>query len=275
LKKGFIYLALTIVLVTGVSLGVRSWTTDTPTKTTVVTTPSDLTSISTTSINSPTNDVAIKAQSFKVENIRTTNSSIVLFNVPVMEESVDIAIAMLQATSSKTVYLVLSSPGGSVLAGARLGEYIKNSGKNIITVCDNLCASMAFQLFEMGSRRLMTEKAILMAHPASGGAQGTIENMLELIKMYKLYVDRMDADVAKRSGIEYNKFKRMVSDNIWVETPEALALGLADGVVHLEVIGGFDTFGTDLSQNVMDRLKKTKKWNDDMLKVRGYILDIK
>jgi ATP-dependent Clp protease protease subunit len=280
LKKGFFYSAIAVLLVTGVALGIRTTSTKTQqtastTSLGVVATVGTETSTSTTTVYTPQAAATLKQTNYTVESMKVNADSVILFNVAVVEESVEAATSLIRETSGNTVYLVLDSPGGSVLAGARLLEYIKHSGKNVITVCDNLCASMAFQIFEAGSRRLMTEKAILMAHPASGGAQGTIENMFELIKMYKSYVDRMDADVAKRSGIEYSKFKALVADNIWAETPEALALGLADGVVHLDVKSSITSFGNKAPYNVMDILKKTNKWNDKMLGVRGYIFDIR
>lgn len=279
MKKGFFYSMIAILVVTGVTLGIRTTGSKSSIQTqTVAAATASVgteTSTSTTTVYSPQQATSLKQTTYNVESMKVSADSVILFNVAVVEESVEAAISLIRETSGNTVYLVLDSPGGSVLAGARLLEYIKHSGKNVITVCDNLCASMAFQIFEAGSRRLMTEKAILMAHPASGGAQGTIENMFELIKMYKSYVDRMDADVAKRSGIEYSKFKALVADNIWAETPEALALGLADGVVHLDVKSSLTSFGNKAPYNVMDILKKTNKWNDKMLGVRGYIFDIR
>lgn len=208
---------------------------------------------------------------FSVEKIKANPSNLIFFNVPVVKESVDMALAMLSENNSPTIYLVLDSPGGSVVDGARLIEYIKNSGKNIVTVCDNFCASMAFQIFQAGKRRILTEKAILMAHPASGSAKGTIENMYELVKMFKLYVDRMDADTAKRAGIDYNTFKALVSNNIWLEAPDALALKLADGIGHVEFKDSL--FGTNKPLDVLENLKRTNKFNPEMLAVKGYVFN--
>ena len=279
MKKGFFYSAIAVLLVTAVALGIRTTSTKSQSASVVSTQAvakvgTEVTT-STTTVDTPEQVATLKQTSYTVENMKVSADSVILFNVAVMDESVNAAIDLISSSSSNTIYLVLDSPGGGVLAGARLLAYMKHSGKNIITVCGGLCASMAFQIFEAGSRRLMTEKSVLMAHPASGGATGTIENMYELIKMYKIYVDRMDAEVAKRSGIEYSKFKALVSDNIWAETPEALALGLADGVAHLNIRESIASFGNNSPYNVMETLKKTKKWNDDMIKVRGYILDIR
>lgn len=220
-------------------------------------------------------------QIFTVETVNITPKNVVLLNMPIVAESVDMTINMLSVLKAQTLYLVISSPGGSVVDGARLNEYIRHSGKNIVTVCDNFCASMAFQIFQTGSKRLMTEKAILMAHPASGGTAGTIDNMYELVKMFKLYVDRMDADTASRAGIDYNKFKMMVANNVWVETPEAINYRLADGVVHLHfnsdafvaaVGGAMDS--KERPVDVLSNLKIQKLFNPEMLNVKGYVFKL-
>ena len=267
MKKGIFYTVLILSLVVGVT-ALSSYVS--PSK--VVNTLTTGTTTGSTTVSTPLGNTTT-SKTYTIEKVKSSSDSIILFNVPVMGESVDAVIDIISNSSAKTVYLVLDSPGGSVVDGARLLEYMKNSGKNIITVCDNLCASMAFQIFEVGARRLMTEKAILMAHPASGGAQGTIENMDAMIKMFRLYVDRMDADVAKRSNIEYDKFKGLVANNIWAETPEALALGLADGVVHLTAV---QTLGkSNTPTNILNILKSQNKWNDEMLKIKGYQIILK
>jgi ATP-dependent protease ClpP protease subunit len=215
-------------------------------------------------------DSAVKVEKFKVDVRTVSASDVVLFNTPVSGETVDAAIELLSEARGSTIYLVLDSPGGSVIDGARLINYIKYSGKNIVTVCDNMCASMAFQIFQVGKQRLMTDKAILMAHPASGGAQGTIENMFELIKMIKLYVDRLDAEIANRSGMKYSDFKALIADNIWAETPESLKMNLADGVVYLKTTGyGFT--GSDRPQNVLEYLKRTGRFNVNIMQYKGYV----
>lgn len=216
-------------------------------------------------------DAKITVQKLKVQTQSVSSSNVLFFNVPVVTESIDAAIAILSQMSGDTIYLVLDSPGGSVVDGARLINYIRYSGKNIVTVCDNMCASMAFQIFQVGSKRMMTDKAIIMAHPASGGSQGTIENMYEIIKMFKLYVDRLDAEVAQRAGIDYKEFKFLVANNIWVETPEALKMNLADGVIYLRTFGGSNN---GQPTDVLNYLKKTGKFDPKMMLVRGYVFKL-
>ena len=205
--------------------------------------------------------------SLVTETVTISPSQIVYFDTPFVPETVDAAIAMINQNSNSTIYLVINSPGGSVLDGARLINVIQNSPKNIITVCDNICASMGFQVFEVGKKRLMVEHALLMAHPASGGAQGTLENMSAVISAFKKFVDRLDEAVAKRAGIDYNTFKHMVADNIWAETPEAISLGLADGVVYLDVK---NTFNEQVTNSVFQYLTKKNQWRNEFGTSKGY-----
>jgi ATP-dependent protease ClpP protease subunit len=222
----------------------------------------------TTSVLTATAATADVSTKLTVKKMSASAGSVIYFNVPVVEQSVAAAINILKGLNGE-IYLILDSPGGSVVDGAKLIQYIKYSGKNINTVCDGVCASMAFQIFEVGKKRLMTEKAVLMAHPASGGAQGTIENMKSMIDAFKLLVDRMDKETADRAKIDYTKFKAMVSDNIWAETPEAIKLGLADAAIHLEV--NESTFSNNSEKNVREVLRKQGKLTAELLSITGYI----
>lgn len=272
LKRAIIYTALVVAVLGGVvySTGKTTYQTTTTSQVTRPNVTQDVENTNAT-VYSPKQQEGIQAKTFTLQRVNTSGTSVVLFNTPVVEESVDMAISLLSRASGKTIYLVLNSPGGSVIEGTRLINYIKYSGKNIVTVCDNLCASMAFQIFQVGKKRLMTDKAILMAHPASGQAMGIIENMYELIKTIKLYVDRMDAETAQRAGIPYDKFKMMVFNNLWAETPEAVALNLADGVVYLDTTGGLTNTNPE---DVLNNLKKTGKFRQEIMQVKGYVFKL-
>lgn len=274
LRKGIIYSLVVIAAAIGVTVfASKTRTSTTETVTASVSQGSTVANQFTRSeVDTPkTGGLGVNTEVLNVSQLTISSNDLVFFNAPVFDESVDAAISMLEGVSGNTAYLIIHSPGGSVVSGARLLEYMKNSKKKIVTICDNLCASMAFQIFQMGDTRLMTENAIIMAHPASGGAQGTLENMYEMIKAFKLYVDRMDAAVAKRSGIEYSKFKALVADNIWVQTPEALKAGLADGVTHVKIN---DLFGlksaNNVENNVMTSLRKRGLLTPDKQNLKGY-----
>lgn len=175
----------------------------------------------------------------KVTNLELEGNSTVRLEVPVDARSVALTInAMEQARKSgaSRIYLILDSPGGSVLDGVKVINYIKSSPIPVDTICDGICASMAAHIHQAGARRLMTMKSVLMFHPASGGARGTIEQMSNQLAMFKLFIDRLDADVAARSKQDYAKFKARLVSELWIETTDAIAERFADGVVN--ILGG-------------------------------------
>jgi len=170
-----------------------------------------------------------------ISQVKASTSNVIYFDDTVTEETVDTAIAMLRkaAKHNKTVYLVLNSPGGSVFDGVRLISYMEANG-NVITVCAQLCASMAAHIHQAGKERLMLSSGILMFHPASGGVQGQIEQMMSRLIMFKTQVDRLDAKIAKRSGIDYNEFKQRLAFEYWVLSPDAVQEHLAEGIISLD-----------------------------------------
>lgn len=176
-------------------------------------------------------------RNINVTKIEAEASQIILLDTQVSNSSVDDVIAQLEVArknGEETVYLLLDSPGGSVLAGAKLIAYMEASSMKINTVCVGICASMAAQIHQVGKKRLMQDKSILMFHPASGGSQGTIEQMLSLTKTIQLYVDRLDAKIAKRVGIDYKTFKSRIVNELWIEAQDALAEKFTDGIVLIQ-----------------------------------------
>lgn len=196
--------------------------------------------------NGPSNEATSVAT---VRAVSPSSDSIIFLSSGINKTSVDNTLNALEKARNaglSEVYLVIDSPGGSVLDGAKLVSYMRASKMKINTVCETLCASMGFHIFEAGHKRLVLEKAVLMGHPASGGAGGTIEEMKSMIDMIKLYVDRMDADIAQRAGIPFDEFKVMMLNNTWLEGRDAIAKKLADEIVTLEITrpgGGMFLFG--------------------------------
>jgi len=206
-----------------------------------------------------------KKTSLNVKSINAEN--VVLFNTQVTDQSVEYAINALQSFGDEKVYLVIDSPGGAVFAGAKLVNHIRYSGQNIVTVCDSVCASMGFHIFEAGKRRIMQDKALLMGHPASGGARGTIDEMLTMLNAIKLYTERMDRYIADRAKIPYEQFQLMNLRNMWIESVDAVRLGLADEVAYVNYKRGVNNDTISISailkaKGVQENTKVTdKKFN--------------
>jgi ATP-dependent Clp protease protease subunit len=178
-----------------------------------------------------------------VKNLTLNADNVTYLSNEVTEESVNNIIARIQENedSGKDLYIIINSPGGSVFAGARLIAYMEASTVNVNTVCVSLCASMSAQLFEHGKKRYMIDGAGLMFHQASGGVEGPVKGMKNLLGYVDREVQKLDAYVADRSGISRKAWDDLVSVDYWVAADDAIQAKLADGLVVVNVKGQVET----------------------------------
>lgn len=141
----------------------------------------------------------------------------------------------LRTKSAEMIYLVIDSPGGSVIDGIDLINFLKLDTK-LNVVCLN-CASMAYMIFEiLPGERLITEYSRLMSHRASAGFQGQInEGELESrLNHIKSIINYMESAVASRIGISLKDYKANIVNEWWSFGHEAIANNSADKIVNLQ-----------------------------------------
>lgn len=128
------------------------------------------------------------------------------------------------------------SPGGSVLAGLALWdflEHIKSQGHSITTVINGVAASMAGILAQVGDVRVMGKESWLMIHEVSFGAQGKIGEVEDTAEWVKMVCKRVSNIFVSRSGgkLSKAKFQAMwTRKDAWISSDDALKLGLVDEV---------------------------------------------
>lgn len=135
--------------------------------------------------------------------------------------------------TSKEIFLLIDSPGGSVFDGAQVITAIEASKVPVNTVCVGMCASMGAMIHAYGAKRLMFDRAVLMFHPAAGGVQGSLDQMESRLKLIRSYTHKMDKYIANRSGMDVNKFESMFNDELWIDAEDSVNLKLADGIVFV------------------------------------------
>lgn len=234
-KKGFAL--VTTVLITGIVLGVSLvtygiarqilksdavQTIETPAMTTLVApTPANLNAKPTKSI----------------KHLDLTTQNVVRIYGPIESEAAKTAqdILKLGQTTGKPVYVLINSPGGSVLDGALIVSAIEASTVPVYTICEQMCASMAQIIHAYGTKRMMVDRSVLMAHPASGGVQGTLEQMNSRLSMIMRYVYKFDAYIAKRAGLSFEQYQPMTLVEKWVDAEDATALHFNDEIVSVMI----------------------------------------
>lgn len=174
-----------------------------------------------------------------INKITVSTNRVVYFNNAFTFSTVQDAVEQLkklEAEDGKTpIYLLLDSPGGSVLDGATLISQMEASKAPVYTVCMRLCASMAAMTHSYGAKRYALDRAILMYHPASLGAQGQLNNMISLLGTLQRFIDKMNANIVSRSKLAKDDYERKIAYEFWVDSEDALKYGLVDGIISLSV----------------------------------------
>ena len=179
--------------------------------------------------------VSITTSSDTVKTLDLTkNGNFVLLYGPIYENGNDVANAIKQASSKgEDVYLLIDSPGGSVVTGGAIISAMEASPVPVHTVCLQLCASMGAMIHQYGVNRYTVNRSLLMFHDASGGFQGPFQQVVSRMNMINRFVNKMFAHVAKRTGQQYKDFMAKIGPEIWVDGEDAVAQKYSDSIVNV------------------------------------------
>ncbi|MCG3175364.1 MAG: ATP-dependent Clp protease proteolytic subunit [Candidatus Omnitrophica bacterium] len=132
---------------------------------------------------------------------------------------------------SKPIYLLLDTPGGSILSGAKLLDTIRASKRKVHTITI-FAASMGHVLVQELGDRLILGSGILMQHRArlsgiSGQLDGEFESQLGF---FKSLTEQFNKNAAKRIGVTLEEFKSSVLNEYWAFGSKAVEENHADAI---------------------------------------------
>lgn len=202
--------------------------------------PSETITVSTasTSSNELTSAEDILIKKLNIEKVSPEAGQVVVLDAEIFRESVAAAVQALEnvrAAGYKEAWLLIDSPGGSIIDGNALIAYIRGSGLKVNTVCTAVCASMGFHIHQAGYRRYMHEGSILMSHHAAGGLGGDFEHMRSFFTFLLNYVDKMDAEVAARAHMSMHDYKNLIQYDYWGEATNALDKHFTDTIAYVKI----------------------------------------
>jgi ATP-dependent Clp protease protease subunit len=157
------------------------------------------------------------------------------------------------------IFVLIGSPGGSVLAGEEFITAMESAHNHVYTVCMNLCASMAAIIHQHGYKRLAYDRSILMFHDASGGFQGKFGEMRQLMNMLSRKLEKTNRGIAKRSKLSYEQFADMVQKDLWLDAEDSQNLGLVDDIV--KVVPLRSAAGPNANDKVKTNVDQTNPFN--------------
>ena len=137
--------------------------------------------------------------------------------------------------NTEEITLYINSPGGEVVSGLAVYDYIQLMKAPVRTVCIGTAASMGAILFLAGRKREMLSHTRLMIHdPAYGGGDMAGKKPHEL----QMYVDKLKQSqeiiagiIAEKTGKSLEEVYEKTREDSYFNAVEAIDYGLATGIV--------------------------------------------
>ena len=169
-------------------------------------------------------------------SIVLTEENSVIFNQPVSTEYTSQKTLEILSKSAKTspLYLVLDTPGGSVLAGLKFIDAIKSLNIKVHTIT-LFAASMGYQIAQELDTRYITPSGTLMSHRgAISGISGQIPGELNArINFIGSILDSMSERAAKRVNMSKKEYDEKIVNELWSFGQQAVNTNQADFVANV------------------------------------------
>ena len=143
-------------------------------------------------------------------------------------------VAELQALTVKNITVHINSYGGEVAEGLAIYNTLKNSDKNVTTICDGFACSAASVVFMAGSKRLMNKASLLMVHNAWSIAQGNADDLEKAAKDLRTISEACKAAYLEQATISDKEMQKLMDKETWITPDDAVGYGLATEVVEPE-----------------------------------------
>lgn len=137
--------------------------------------------------------------------------------------------------SGYPIYLVMSTPGGSIDAGLEMIDNLKTLNRPVHTVT-LFAASMGFQTAQGLGTRYVSPTGTLMSHKARGGLSGEFPGQFD--SRYGYYLKRVlkldEVVVARSSGKQtLAGYRAAYANELWCQGQECVDIGVADKSVQV------------------------------------------
>lgn len=132
---------------------------------------------------------------------------------------------------NKPIYLILNTPGGSVIDGMDIVNLTHSFNRPVHTIT-LFAASMGFVIAQHLDTRYILQNGILMSHRMRTGAQGEVGGELDEALTFARAISReINKVCAERMSMEIDAYEKRVSDEWWLYGQHAVDNKAADEVI--------------------------------------------
>jgi len=169
--------------------------------------------------------------------INLTNDNFVALRGTVTSQSIAEVISNLIDKNDDIRYIFLSTNGGSVTAGLKLINTIKDlekSGINVNCIADT-AISMGFVIFQACTNRMVLSHSTLMQHQMSlSGVRGKILELNSYLNHINRIEDELNLMQASRLNMSQQEFENKINNDWWLTTSESIQYNVADEIVNIK-----------------------------------------
>jgi ATP-dependent protease ClpP protease subunit len=175
--------------------------------------------------------------------IALTQENTVLLHGPVTFESsrgvlAEMRIKDKNMLKGEPMYLILNTPGGSVLDGMDIVSLAQSFDRPVHTIT-YFAASMGFVIAQHLGTRYILQNGILMSHRMKTGAQGEVGGELDEALAFARAISReINLVCAERMSMEVEDYEKRVSDEWWLYGQHAVNNKAADEVITVSCTDG-------------------------------------
>jgi ATP-dependent Clp protease protease subunit len=168
---------------------------------------------------------------------RLLTDRIVYLGTEIDDGVANVVIAQLLHLESESpdtpINVYVNSPGGSVTAMLAIYDTLGYIRPPVHTTCVGQAASSAAVLLAAGApgRRMLLPHARVVLHQPSGGGQGALPDLAVAAKEIVRLRAEMEEILARHTGQDVERLRRDTERDLVLTASEAVAYGVADGVV--------------------------------------------
>ena len=136
----------------------------------------------------------------------------------------------LQGLKGQHLNLRINSPGGSIVDGQAIISALKRHAAGFTAYVDGLAASMASVIACAADNTYMADGAMMMIHRASTVSMGDAEDLRKDADLLEKFEKGLISVYSKKTGMDEASIGKMLDEETWMDSLEAVALGFADGI---------------------------------------------
>lgn len=174
---------------------------------------------------------------FEIRNKSATRAEMFMYgDISKYEISASIVGKELRSLDAKVtdIDIRLFSPGGDVFQGVAIYNLLKQSDKKVTVYVDGMAASIASIIMLAGDEIIMGEGSQIMIHKPWTVAIGNATDLMDTIDQLDRVENEMLKIYQKATNLPESQILKMMSDETWFNTEEALEMGFADKQIEAQ-----------------------------------------